>query len=85
MQGIEVARIADVVTNQPDLWTDLRETPAGGRHGGYLAWKEKAATTEDGAVLGLGTDIGPMGICYRSDLLEQAGLPTDPAAARRRR
>ncbi|MGD9530628.1 MAG: extracellular solute-binding protein, partial [Pseudonocardia sp.] len=32
------------------------------------------------AVLGLGTDVGPMGICYRSDLFAQAGLPTDPAA-----
>ena len=31
-------------------------------------------------MLGLGTDIGPMGICYRSDLLGQAGLPTEPAA-----
>ena len=52
-----------------------RTTPIGR----YIDWKEKAATTPDGAVLGLGTDIGPMGICYRTDLLEQAGLPTDPA------
>ena len=80
VQGIEVARIADVTTNQPDLWTDLRETPAGEALDRYLEWKSAAATTEDGAVLGLGTDIGPMGICYRQDLLGQAGLPTDPAA-----
>ena len=80
VQGIEVARIADVTTNQPDMWTDLRETPAGEALDGYLEWKSDAATTEDGAVLGLGTDIGPMAICYRQDLLGQAGLPTDPAA-----
>ena len=79
VQGIEVARIADVVTNQKDLWTDLRGTPASAEVGNYLAWKEKAATTKDGAVLGLGTDIGPMALCYRSDLLAKAGLPTDPA------
>ena len=79
VQGIEVARIADVVANQSDRWTDLRDTPAKDAIGGYLGWKEKAATTPEGAVLGLGTDIGPMGICYRSDLLGQAGLPTDPA------
>jgi cellobiose transport system substrate-binding protein len=79
VQGIEVARIADVVQNQADLWTDLRDTPANDAVGRYIDWKEKAATTPDGAVLGLGTDIGPMGICYRSDLLQQAGLPTDPA------
>jgi cellobiose transport system substrate-binding protein len=78
VQGIEVARIADVTANQAELWTDLRDTPAKDAIGRYIPWKEPAATTADGAVLGLGTDIGPMGICYRSDLLGQAGLPTDP-------
>src|SRR3954451_12437526 len=80
VQGIEVARIADVVQNQPDRWTDLRDTPAKDAIGRYIDWKEKAATTSDGGVLGLGTDIGPMGVCYRSDLLGQAGLPTEPTA-----
>ena len=28
--------------------------------------------------LGLGTDIGPLAICYRTDLFKAAGLPTDP-------
>ncbi|MFC7468244.1 hypothetical protein ACFQVA_12880 [Actinomadura keratinilytica] len=27
--------------------------------------------------MALGTDIGPQGICYRKDLFEKAGLPTD--------
>ena len=66
VQGIEVARIADVTANQADQWTDLRDTPAKDAIGRYIAWKEPAATTADGAVLGLGTDIGPMGICYRT-------------------
>jgi cellobiose transport system substrate-binding protein len=35
------------------------------------------ATNADGKTVGLGTDIGPMGICYRTDLFEEAGLPTD--------
>ena len=78
------ARIADVATNQADQWTDLRDTPATDAIGRYIDWKEPAATTADGAVLGLGTDIGPMGICYRSDLLAQAGLPTDPTSWPRR-
>lgn len=80
VQGIEVARISEVVTNQADLWTDLRETPAAANLPNYLDWKQKAATAKDGAVLGLGTDIGPMAICYRTDLVGQAGLPTEPAA-----
>ncbi len=80
VQGIEVARISQVVAEQADLWTDLRQTPAAASVDGYVEWKQPAATTPDGAVLGLGTDIGPMGLCYRSDLLAQAGLPTEPDA-----
>ncbi|WP_432498626.1 extracellular solute-binding protein [Kineococcus gypseus] len=79
IQGIEVGRIADVVANQPDRWADLSGTPAGDQVADFPEWKSAAATTEDGKVLGMGTDIGPMGLCYRSDLLQQAGLPTDPA------
>ncbi|NAZ88450.1 extracellular solute-binding protein [Kineococcus indalonis] len=79
IQGIEVGRIADVVANQQDKWTDLATTAAGERTADYPEWKSSAATTEDGKVLGMGTDIGPMGLCYRSDLLQQAGLPSDPA------
>ena len=79
IQGIEVGRIADVVANQDDKWVDLSTTVAGEQTPNYLDWKSAAATTEDGKVLGMGTDIGPMGLCYRSDLLQQAGLPTDPA------
>jgi cellobiose transport system substrate-binding protein len=80
IQGIEVGRIADVVANQENLWTDLRSTPAKDSIAGYLPWKASAATAKDGAVLGMGTDIGPTGICYRTDLLAKAGLPTDPKA-----
>ncbi|WP_432546099.1 ABC transporter substrate-binding protein [Kineococcus sp. SYSU DK004] len=79
VQGIEVARIADVVANQSDKWADLSQFETADQVPNYLEWKADAATTADGKVLALGTDIGPMGICYRSDLLEQAGLPTDPA------
>lgn len=79
VQGIEVGRIADVVAGQAAKWTDLKETPAGSQVANYPDWKSAAATTKDGKVLGLGTDIGPMALCYRTDLLGQAGLPTDPA------
>ena len=79
IQGIEVARISEVTANQADLWVDLRETPAADRIADYVDWKADAATTDDGQVLGLGTDIGPMALCYRSDLFEDAGLPSEPA------
>ena len=51
----------------------------------FYPWKWQLATTSDGTTtVGLGTDIGPEAICYRSDLLKQAGLPVRPADPRRR-
>jgi cellobiose transport system substrate-binding protein len=72
IQGIEVARIAEVTQTQADAWTDLREL-----EDTFFPWKWAAATTPDGAIIGLGTDTGPQAICYRRDLMEQAGLPAD--------
>ncbi|WP_375386642.1 ABC transporter substrate-binding protein [uncultured Microbacterium sp.] len=43
----------------------------------WLDWKTAAATDTAGNLIGYGTDIGPEGICYRSDLLAAAGLPSD--------
>lgn len=79
VQGIEVGRITDVVANQSDKWVDLKSTPAGAQVASYPEWKSAAATTADGKVLGMGTDIGPTALCYRTDLLQKAGLPSDPA------
>jgi cellobiose transport system substrate-binding protein len=77
IQGIEVARIAEVTQTQADKWVDLNELGAGDLEDTFFPWKWAAATTSDGAVLGLGTDTGPQAICYRRDLMEQAGLPAD--------
>ncbi|UYM05798.1 ABC transporter substrate-binding protein [Solicola gregarius] len=78
IQGIEVARIAEATENQADKWSDLSDTEAARNLDLYPEWKSDAATTEDGKVIGMGTDIGPMALCYRSDLYEEAGLPSDP-------
>ncbi|GAA2104573.1 extracellular solute-binding protein [Actinomadura alba] len=44
----------------------------------FLPWKWKLGLSPDGKQLvGLGTDIGPMGMCYRKDLFAKADLPTD--------
>jgi cellobiose transport system substrate-binding protein len=77
IQGIEVARIAEVTQSQADEWVDLRTLGADEVEDTFFEWKWQAATTADRAVLGLGTDTGPLAICYRTDLFEQAGLPTD--------
>ncbi len=78
IHGIEVARIRDVANNQADKWVDLTTTAAADQLAKFPDWKTAAATTDDGKVLGMGTDIGPMAICYRTDLLGAAGLPTEP-------
>ena len=75
--GLEVGRIADVTTNQADQYVDWAKTDHADQAESYVEWKRDAATAEDGRIVGMGTDIGPMALCYRSDLLEQAGLPTD--------
>ncbi|NDU71948.1 extracellular solute-binding protein [Actinomadura sp. DSM 109109] len=46
----------------------------------FLPWKWKAGVTADGKqLIGLGTDVGPLAMCYRTDLFKKAGLPTDRA------
>jgi cellobiose transport system substrate-binding protein len=46
----------------------------------YLPWKWQMGLSPDGnQLVGLGTDIGPLAMCYRKDLFEKAGLPTERA------
>ncbi|WP_328507126.1 extracellular solute-binding protein [Streptomyces sp. NBC_00391] len=74
IQGIEVGNIAEVVNNYSDKFLDLSKY---GKESDYLPWKWQQGTSKDGSTIGLGTDVGPMAICYRKDLFEAAGLPTD--------
>ncbi|MFI1418732.1 ABC transporter substrate-binding protein [Streptomyces sp. NPDC020731] len=74
IQGIEIGRAKEITETQADKFADFAGT-AGTDH--FLPWKESQISTADGKVLGLGTDIGPMAVCYRKDYFEQAGLPTD--------
>ena len=46
----------------------------------WLQWKSDAASNRDGELIGYGTDIGPMAMCYRRDLFDEVGLPSDPDA-----
>jgi cellobiose transport system substrate-binding protein len=47
------------------------------READYPAWKYELGKTPDGTLVALGTDVGGMLLCYRTDLFEEAGLPTD--------
>jgi cellobiose transport system substrate-binding protein len=59
---------------ESDAFTDLSDSELEGR---WLDWVAEKATDADGQMIGYATDIGPEGICYRADLFEKAGLPTD--------
>lgn len=62
----------------PDKFVNLLDHGAGSLQGNFLDWKWKQALSPDGKYLvGLGTDIGGLAMCYRSDLFKKAGLPTD--------
>ncbi|WP_328393544.1 extracellular solute-binding protein [Streptomyces sp. NBC_00390] len=79
VQGIEVGRIASVTQQQADKFEDLNTYGADKLKSQFAEAKWAAATTKDNKVLGLGTDVGPEAMCYRSDLFKKAGLPTDRA------
>jgi cellobiose transport system substrate-binding protein len=75
IEAIEVDWLPELM-QYPDKFADLTDPALADR---WLPWKAAQATTADGKLIGYGTDIGPEGICYRADLFEKAGLPTDRA------
>ncbi len=75
IEAVEVDWLPDLMQSS-DLFADLTDDEVEGR---WLDWKTEAATSPDGRLIGYGTDIGPIAVCYRADLFEAAGLPTDRA------
>ncbi|MBD8080221.1 ABC transporter substrate-binding protein [Cellulosimicrobium arenosum] len=75
IEAIEVDWLPELM-EYPDKFVDLTDPALDGR---WVDWKVQQATTTDGVLIGYGTDIGPEAICYRQDLFEAGGLPTDPA------
>ncbi len=71
VEAVEIDWFAEMMQ-----YADLLEPVSDDLKGRWLDWKEAAATA-DGTLVAYGTDIGPQGICYRADLFEAAGLPTD--------
>ncbi|MGW2488618.1 ABC transporter substrate-binding protein [Streptomyces sp. NPDC001606] len=75
IQAVEVGNIAEIVQTQSDKLEDFSKL-SGVNKSNWLDWKWEQAT-KDGRTIGLGTDIGPLAICYRKDMFQKAGLPTD--------
>ena len=73
IEAIEGDAIAAVLA-ESDAFTDLTDSTVEGR---WLDFVVERGTSPDGQLIGYGTDVGPEGICYRSDLFKKTGLPTD--------
>jgi cellobiose transport system substrate-binding protein len=75
---IEVSNIAKFM-EASDRFYNLYDYGANDVKDSYLEWKWKQAESVDGSFqIGLPTDIGPTTMFYRTDVMEEAGLPTDP-------
>ncbi|MGW1412482.1 extracellular solute-binding protein [Streptomyces sp. NPDC002403] len=77
IQALEVGNIAEIVNRHHDEFVDMGKAQGVDKNS-FVPWKWAQATTTNGKTVGLGTDIGPIAICYRKDLFNKAGLPTDP-------
>ncbi|MBB2910144.1 cellobiose transport system substrate-binding protein [Streptosporangium becharense] len=59
------------------FFADLSQYGLESRKADFPAAKWENGLNKDGKLFALGTDIGGMTMCYRTDLFEKAGLPTD--------
>jgi cellobiose transport system substrate-binding protein len=76
--AVEEGHLSDVL-DKPQLFNNLEEIgPKDVTKDRWLDWKYNQAKAKNGTLIGYGTDIGPLAMCYRKDLLEAAGLPSDP-------
>ena len=76
--AVEEGHFSDII-DKSSKFNDLTEIgPADVTADRWLDWKYEAGRDSDGRLIGYGTDIGPLAMCYRRDLLEAAGLPSDP-------
>ena len=74
--GLEEGILLQYIEN-PDGFLNLFDYGAQELEGVYLDWKWQRGITEDGRLIALGTDVGGLAMCYRADLFEEAGLPSD--------
>lgn len=77
VSAIDEGFITQFVSRSDDF-VNLLDLGAGQYKENYLPWKwAQAANGDESVVIGLGSDVGGLAMCYRHDLFEAAGLPTD--------
>jgi cellobiose transport system substrate-binding protein len=65
-------------TRQPEAFVDFRTADVD--TSAWAAGALQPGRSLDGELIGLPIDIGGLALCFRKDLFQQAGLPTDSAA-----
>ncbi|MBB5871410.1 cellobiose transport system substrate-binding protein [Allocatelliglobosispora scoriae] len=77
IEAVELAYISQF-TSQPGKFHNLLDQGAGSMESQWLPWKwQQGLSTDKKSLIGLGTDVGGMAMCYRTDLFAKAGLPTE--------
>src|SRR5690625_2313511 len=76
IQAVEEGWLSKVMTVS-DSFTDLRDYGAEEIADRWVPWKVDQATDAEGRIIGYGTDIGPQGLCFNGELLEEADMPSD--------
>nr|WP_240897040.1 extracellular solute-binding protein [Kineococcus vitellinus] len=61
----------------PGNFVDLTTLGADDIQDDYVDWVMAQATAKSGEIIGIPTDVGGMGVAYRTDLMAAAGLPTN--------
>ena len=74
LEAIEIGQVAGFTAQAPKL---VDYNTQGVDKNQWPEWRWKAASSADGKQLfGVATDMGGLGLCYRSDMFAAAGLPT---------
>ncbi|PKV94263.1 cellobiose transport system substrate-binding protein [Amycolatopsis echigonensis] len=82
VQAVEEGHLSDILSKS-SKFNDLSKIgPSDVSPDRWLSWKYEAGKDKNGKLIGYGTDIGPLAMCYRKDLLAAAGLPSDPEAVK---
>ena len=61
----------------PGNFTNLATLGADAVEGDYVDWVIEQVKAPTGEIIGIPTDVGGMGVAYRTDLMAAAGLPTN--------
>lgn len=75
VEAIETSWTADLVPYADKFYP----VPTSTDGGAWVDFQNQQVEAGDGQLFGYGVSIGPAAVCYRADLFEQAGFPTDPA------